>query len=62
VVGDRRCATVTQVLELEQSGLGYRRVPPGAWRGYEAGPEGLEILVFGAPSLSEMRFTNVEVP
>ena len=21
------------------------RVPPGAWRGYEAGPEGLEILV-----------------
>ena len=27
------------------------RVPPGTWRGYEAGPEGLEILVFGAPSL-----------
>jgi len=20
------------------------RVPPGTWRGYEAGPEGLEIL------------------
>jgi mannose-6-phosphate isomerase-like protein (cupin superfamily) len=29
------------------------RVPPGAWRGYEAGPEGLEILVIGAPSLGE---------
>ena len=27
------------------------RVPPGTWRGYEAGPEGLELLVFGAPRL-----------
>ncbi|MDX6537938.1 MAG: hypothetical protein QOD37_2279 [Gaiellales bacterium] len=27
------------------------RVAPGAWRGYEAGPEGLEILVVGAPNL-----------
>src|SRR3954454_23478130 len=27
------------------------RVPPGTWRGYEAWPEGLEILVFVAPSL-----------
>jgi hypothetical protein len=26
------------------------RVPPGSWRGYEAGPDGLEILVIGAPS------------
>jgi mannose-6-phosphate isomerase-like protein (cupin superfamily) len=29
------------------------RVPPGMWRGYEAGPEGLEILVIGAPSLGK---------
>jgi mannose-6-phosphate isomerase-like protein (cupin superfamily) len=29
------------------------RVPPGTWRGYEAGPEGLEILVIGAPSLGD---------
>src|SRR4029078_7415430 len=29
------------------------RVPPGSWRGYEAGPEGLEILVVGAPNLGE---------
>lgn len=29
------------------------RVPAGTWRGYESGPEGLEILVFGAPSLGE---------
>jgi mannose-6-phosphate isomerase-like protein (cupin superfamily) len=29
------------------------RIPPGTWRGYEAGPGGLEILVFGAPNLGE---------
>jgi mannose-6-phosphate isomerase-like protein (cupin superfamily) len=29
------------------------RVPPGTWRGYEAGPEGLELLVVGAPNLGE---------
>ena len=29
------------------------RVPPGMWRGYEAGPEGLELLVVGAPNLGE---------
>lgn len=27
------------------------RVPPGTWRGYEAGPDGLEIIVIGAPNL-----------
>ena len=36
------------------------RVPPGAWRGYEAGPEGLEILVFGAPNLGENPRDDVE--
>jgi mannose-6-phosphate isomerase-like protein (cupin superfamily) len=29
------------------------RVPPGTWRGYEAGPEGLELLVIGAPNLRD---------
>jgi gentisate 1,2-dioxygenase len=29
------------------------RVPPGTWRGYEAGPEGLELLVMGAPNLGD---------
>ena len=29
------------------------RVPPGTWRGYEAGPKGLEILVVGAPNLGD---------
>ena len=36
------------------------RVPPGTWRGYEAGPEGLEILVIGAPNLGENPRDDVE--
>ncbi len=36
------------------------RVPPGTWRGYEAGPDGLEIIVIGAPSLGEGRREDVE--
>jgi len=31
------------------------RVPPGSWRGYEAGPDGLELLVIGAPNLGDPR-------
>ena len=29
------------------------RVPRGSWRGYEAGPDGLELLVVGAPNLGD---------
>jgi mannose-6-phosphate isomerase-like protein (cupin superfamily) len=36
------------------------RVPPGAWRGYEAGPEGLELLVIGAPNLGDAPRDDVE--
>jgi mannose-6-phosphate isomerase-like protein (cupin superfamily) len=36
------------------------RVPPGMWRGYEAGPEGLEIVVVGAPSLGAARRDDVD--
>jgi mannose-6-phosphate isomerase-like protein (cupin superfamily) len=36
------------------------RVPSGTWRGYEAGPEGLELLVFGAPHLGENPREDVE--
>ena len=36
------------------------RVPPGTWRGYEGGPKGLEILVFGAPNLGEDPREDVE--
>ena len=36
------------------------RVPPGMWRGYEAGPDGLELLIIGAPSLGENPRDDVE--
>ena len=36
------------------------RVPPGTWRGYEAGPDGLELLVVGAPSLGDRQRDDVE--
>ena len=36
------------------------RVPPGTWRGYEAGPEGLELLVIGAPNLGGSPRDDVE--
>lgn len=36
------------------------RVPPGTWRGYEAGPDGLELLVIGAPHLGENPREDVE--
>jgi mannose-6-phosphate isomerase-like protein (cupin superfamily) len=36
------------------------RVAPNTWRGYEAGPEGLELLVIGAPSLGDSPRDDVE--
>ena len=36
------------------------RVSPGTWRGYEAGPNGLEILVIGAPNLGDAPREDVE--
>ena len=36
------------------------RVPPGTWRGYEAGRKGLEILVIGAPNLGDDPREDVE--
>jgi mannose-6-phosphate isomerase-like protein (cupin superfamily) len=36
------------------------RVAPGTWRGYEAGPQGLELLVFGAPNLGDSPREDVE--
>src|SRR4051812_44565118 len=45
---------------VEVSEWGAVRVPPGTWRGYEAGPEGLEILVLGAPNLGDSPRDDVE--
>lgn len=36
------------------------RVPPGVWRGYEAGPQGLELIVVGAPNLGPNPRADVE--
>jgi mannose-6-phosphate isomerase-like protein (cupin superfamily) len=47
-----------EIVELEK--WDAVRVPPGTWRGYEAGPEGLELLVIGAPSLGEAPREDVE--
>ena len=47
-----------EIVELRQ--WDAVRVPPGVWRGYEAGPEGLEILVIGAPNLGNDPRGDVE--
>jgi mannose-6-phosphate isomerase-like protein (cupin superfamily) len=51
VGGSGRMKLDDEIVELVQ--WDAVRVPPGTWRGYEAGPEGLEILVTGAPNLGE---------
>jgi quercetin dioxygenase-like cupin family protein len=56
--GSGRMKLDDEVVEVEKWDV--VRVPPGTWRGYEAGPEGLEILVFGAPGLGENPRGDVE--
>ena len=51
VRGSGRMKVDDEIIELKE--WDAVRVPPGMWRGYEAGPEGLEILVVGAPNLGE---------
>ena len=58
VRGSGRMKVDDEIIELDE--WDAVRVPPGAWRGYEAGPNGLEILVIGAPSLGEGRREDVE--
>lgn len=58
VRGSGRMAVDDQVIELAE--WDAVRVPPGSWRGYEAGPEGLELLVVGAPNLGENPRDDVE--
>src|SRR5688572_30035053 len=58
VRGSGRMKLDDEIVELEERDV--VRVPPGTWRGYEAGPEGLEILVVGAPNLGEDPRGDVE--
>ena len=50
VGGSGRMKLDDEIIELAH--LDAVRVPAGTWRGYEAGPDGLELLVFGAPRLA----------
>ncbi len=58
VGGGGRMAVDDEVIELGQ--WDAVRVPPGSWRGYEAGPEGLELIIVGAPSLGDDPRGDVE--
>jgi quercetin dioxygenase-like cupin family protein len=58
VGGSGRMKLDDEVIDVKR--LDVVRVPPGTWRGYEAGPDGLEILVFGAPSLGDRLQEDVE--
>ena len=49
--GSGRMKLNDEIVELEE--WDAVRVPHGMWRGYEAGPDGLEILVIGAPNLGD---------
>ena len=58
VGGGGRMKVDDEVVELKR--WDAVRVPPGSWRGYEAGPDGLELLVIGAPSLGDAQREDVE--
>jgi mannose-6-phosphate isomerase-like protein (cupin superfamily) len=58
VRGSGRMKVDDEIVELTE--WDAVRVPPGSWRGYEAGPEGLELLVIGAPNLGENPRDDVE--
>ena len=58
VGGSGRMKVDEEIVELKD--WDAVRVPPGVWRGYEAGPAGLELLVIGAPNLGDDPRGDVE--
>jgi mannose-6-phosphate isomerase-like protein (cupin superfamily) len=48
VSGSARVAVGDDVTDLAR--FDAVRVAPGAWRGLEAGPDGVEVIAFGAPN------------
>jgi quercetin dioxygenase-like cupin family protein len=46
--GSARVAVEDELVELAP--LDAIRIEPGTWRGMEAGPDGVELLAFGAPN------------
>jgi len=51
VRGSGRMKLDDEIIDLEE--WDAVRVPPGTWRGYDAGPNGLELFVIGAPNLGD---------
>jgi quercetin dioxygenase-like cupin family protein len=47
VSGSARFAVGDELIDAEQ--WDAIRVPPGEWRGMQAGPDGAEVIAFGAP-------------
>ena len=58
VRGSGRMKLDDEIVELQEWDV--VRVSPRTWRGYEAGPEGLELIVYGAPNLGEVPRDDVE--
>jgi mannose-6-phosphate isomerase-like protein (cupin superfamily) len=58
VRGSGRMKVDDEIVELTE--WDAVRVPPGSWRGYEGGPDGLELLIVGAPSLGDNPRGDVE--
>jgi mannose-6-phosphate isomerase-like protein (cupin superfamily) len=58
VRGGGRMKLDNEIVELRE--WDAVRVPSGTWRGYEAGPQGLEMLVIGAPNLGEVPRDDVD--
>jgi mannose-6-phosphate isomerase-like protein (cupin superfamily) len=58
VRGSGRMKLDDEIVELRE--WDAVRVPPGTWRGYEAGADGLEMIVIGAPNLGENRRADVD--
>ena len=58
VGGSGRMAVDDEVVEIKL--WDAVRVPPGSWRGYEAGLDGLQLLVIGAPNLGDNPRDDVE--
>ena len=56
--GSGRMKLDDEIVELKE--WDAVRVPPGTWRGYEGGPDGLEIILIGAPSIGENRRADVD--
>jgi mannose-6-phosphate isomerase-like protein (cupin superfamily) len=56
--GGGRMKLDDEIVDLEE--WDAVRVSPGTWRGYEAGPDGLEMLVIGAPNLGGSPRDDVE--